>query len=223
LRRILLAKKGCGKVQAPPSVQIEGFPVISPHERILIMLKTTVLVLILVPIVILVPLLLSRRPRAIPAVGGRAPEFALFSQHGELNALRNYRGRWVVLYFYPRDQTPGCTLEAHNFQLDQAQYGARRAVVLGVSVDSVASHKKFCEKEGLNFKLLADSSGAVSRAYGSLNNFGVVKFSARHTFLIDPEGKIAKAYTKVDPERHSEQVLSDLNALQSTAGTGSGN
>jgi peroxiredoxin Q/BCP len=128
--------------------------------------------------------------------------------------LKDYRGKWVVLYFYPKDETPGCTREAHNFQRDQAHYAQNHAVVLGVSVDSVDSHKKFCAKEGLNFKLLADTSGEVTKEYGSLTNMGVVKFAARHTFVIDPAGKIARVYTKVDPVRHSDEVLAALDQLQ---------
>lgn len=98
--------------------------------------------------------------------------------------------------------------------MDQPKYAERNAVVLGVSLDSVESHKKFCTKEGLNFKLLADTDHKVTDAYGSLTNFGVVKFAARHTFLIDPSGKIAKVYTDVDPAKHSEQVLAELDQLQ---------
>jgi peroxiredoxin Q/BCP len=102
--------------------------------------------------------------------------------------------------------------------VDQPKYVERNAVVLGVSLDSVESHKKFCTKEGLNFKLLADTEHKVSKAYGSLNNFGVVKFAARHTFVIDPAGKIAKVYTSVDPAKHSAQVLAQLDQVQK-AGT----
>jgi peroxiredoxin Q/BCP len=138
----------------------------------------------------------------------------LASQEGAAVSLKDYRGSWVVLYFYPKDQTPGCTREAHNFQLDQSRYAERHAVVLGVSVDSVDSHKKFCAKEGLNFKLLADRDGRVSKAYGSLTNLWVVKFAARHSFLIDPDGKIAKAYTSVDPAGHSAEVLAALDQLR---------
>ena len=122
-----------------------------------------------------------------------------------------------MLYFYPKDETPGCTREAHNFQRDQAQYAQNHAVVLGVSVDSVDSHKKFGAKEGLNFKLLADTSGQVTKEYGSLTNMGVVKFAARHTFVIDPAGKIARVYTHVDPVRHSDEVLAALDQLQKRA------
>lgn len=176
------------------------------------MLRVSLLLLIVIVAVLLVPRLLSRS--ATPAEGSGAPDFTLLSQEGASVSLKDYRGKWVVLYFYPKDLTPGCTREAHNFQMDQLKYAERNAVVLGVSVDNVDSHKKFCNKEGLNFKLLADTDHKVSDSYGSLNNFGLVKFSARHTFLIDPEGKIAKAYTSVDPSRHSQEVLAELDLLQ---------
>ncbi len=133
--------------------------------------------------------------------------------------MKDFRGSWVVLYFYPKDQTPGCTREAHNFQADHAKYAARHAVILGVSVDSVDSHKKFCSKEGLNFKLLADSDGKVSQAYGSLMNLLVTKVAKRNTFLIDPTGRIARTYLSVDPDRHSEDVLKGLDELQKPAAT----
>lgn len=176
------------------------------------MLRIVLLVVVLAALVLLVPRLFSRS--AVPALGSNAPDFTLPSQDGSPVSLKDYRGKWVVLYFYPKDQTPGCTREAHNFQADQPKYAALDAVVLGVSVDSVESHKKFCAKDGLNFKLLADTKHKVSDAYGSLTNFGVVKFAARHTFLIDPSGKIAKAYTNVDPAKHSSEVLAELNQLQ---------
>ena len=149
-----------------------------------------------------------------PAVGSVAPEFTLPSQEGTPVSLKDYRGKWVVLYFYPKDFTSGCTIEAHNFQRDQPQYQQKGAVVLGVSVDSADSHKKFCTKEGLNFRLLADSDHKVSSAYGSLTNLGLVKFASRHTFIIDPEGKIAKSYTDVNPNQHSAEVLAALTELQ---------
>src|ERR1700722_10754123 len=176
------------------------------------MLKIVLLLLVVIGMVLLVPRLLSSG--TLPAVGSAAPDFTLPPQEGSTASLKDYRGKWVVLYFYPKDQTPGCTREAHNFQVDQAKYAERHAIVLGVSVDSAESHKKFCAKEGLNFKLLADTSGKVSKAYGSLTNLGVVKFAARHTFLIDPAWKVAKAYTSVDPVRHSEEVLAALDQLQ---------
>ena len=183
------------------------------------MLRITLLVLIVVIIIFLLPRLISGSRAAAPVAGSSAPDFTLPSQEGTPVSLRDYRGNWVVLYFYPKDQTPGCTREAHNFQVDQQKYAERHAMILGVSVDSVDSHKKFCAKEGLNFKLLADSDGKVSDAYGSLTNFGVVKFAARHTFLIDPNGKIAKAYTSVDPARHSEEVLAALDRMQKPSST----
>lgn len=178
------------------------------------MLRVTLIVIVLGIISILLPRLISESRAAVPSPGSAAPNFTLPSQQGALVSLKDYRGNWIVLYFYPKDQTPGCTLEAHNFQVDQSKYAARNAVVLGVSADSVDSHKKFCAKEGLNFKLLADSDGKVSQAYGSLKNLGVVKFAARHTFLIDPTGKIAKSYTSVDPVHHSAEVLAALDQLQ---------
>jgi len=177
------------------------------------MLRITLLVLIVVLVIFLVPRLFSGSRVATPTAGSAAPDFTLASQEGTVS-LKDYRGSWVVLYFYPKDQTPGCTREAHNFQIDQSRYAERHAVVLGVSVDSVDSHRKFCAKEGLNFKLLADSDGKTSKEYGSLTNLGVVKFAARHTFLIDPAGKVAKVYTSVDPVRHSEEVLAALDQLQ---------
>jgi thioredoxin-dependent peroxiredoxin len=179
------------------------------------MLRIVLLAIMIIVAVLLVPRLLSRS--ATPTEGSSAPDFTLPSQEGPLVSLKDYRGRWVVLYFYPKDDTPGCSREAHNFQVDQPKYAERNTVVLGVSVDSVDSHKKFCAKEGLNFKLLADTEHKVSQAYGSLVNLGLIKFSARHTFLIGPSGKVAKAYTSVDPLRHSPEILAELDALQKNA------
>jgi thioredoxin-dependent peroxiredoxin len=176
------------------------------------MLRIVLLLAVVLVLIVLVPRLLSHS--AAPPEGSSAPEFTLPSQDASSVSLKDYRGKWVVLYFYPKDQTPGCSREAHNFQVDQPKYADRNAVVLGVSLDSVDSHKKFCTKEGLNFKLLADTDHKVTDSYGSLTNLGVVKFAARHTFLIDPTGKIAKAYTSVDPLKHSAEVLTELDALQ---------
>ena len=176
------------------------------------MIRILLSLLAVLIIILLVPRLLSRS--AAPSEGSVAPDFTLTSQEGSSVSLSQYRGDWVVLYFYPKDQTPGCTREAHNFQADQRKYAERNAVVLGVSLDSADSHKKFCAKEGLNFKLLADTQHKVTSQYGSLTNLGVVKFAARHTFIIDPHGRIAKAYMSVDPARHSEEVLAALAQLQ---------
>jgi peroxiredoxin Q/BCP len=149
-----------------------------------------------------------------PAVGTMAPDFTLNSQEGTPISLSQYRGKWVVLYFYPKDMTTGCTIEAHNFQRDQAKYDAANAVVLGVSVQDVKSHQQFCTKDGLTFKLLADPDDKVTEEYGSLKNYGVAKLAARHTFLIDPQGKIVKEWMDVDPNNHSEEVLAELASVK---------
>ncbi|MGC1648152.1 MAG: peroxiredoxin [Candidatus Sulfotelmatobacter sp.] len=130
-------------------------------------------------------------------------------------SLDQFKGKWVVLYFYPKDFTSGCTIEAHNFQRDIDKYTQKNAVILGVSVDDVDSHKSFCTKEGLNFKLLADSNHAVVQQYGSIMEYNGVTLAARNTFLIDPTGTIRKVYLKVNPQGHSEEVLADLQQLQS--------
>jgi thioredoxin-dependent peroxiredoxin len=159
------------------------------------------------------------RPAPGPVAGNTAPDFTLSSQDRSQISLKDYRGKWVVLYFYPRDFTSGCTVEAHNFQRDQSQYAKRNAIVLGVSVDSPESHKRFCAQEGLNFKLLADTGGQVSKRYGSLLNFGVTRIAARHTFLITPEGKIERAYSNVNPNTHSQELLAALDQLQAAPET----
>jgi peroxiredoxin Q/BCP len=152
--------------------------------------------------------------KSLPALGTAAPEFSLSSQDGNQVSLKEFRGKWVVLYFYPKDFTAGCTVEAHNFQRDQGEYARRNAVILGVSLDSAESHKNFCAKEGLNFKLLADTQHQVSKQYGSLMNFGVAQISARNTFLIDPQGNIARAFSSVNPSRHSAEMLSAIDELE---------
>lgn len=149
-----------------------------------------------------------------PPVGAAAPDFTLNSQEGKPVNLHDFRGKWVVLYFYPKDFTSGCTEEAHNFQRDLAQYEQKNAVILGVSVDSTESHEKFCAKEGLNFKLLADTDHKVSEEYGSVLNLALKKLSARHTFLLNPEGIIVKEYLDVDTAKHSQEVLAALTELQ---------
>ncbi len=156
----------------------------------------------------------SARAAEPPAAGSPAPAFTLTSNEGQPVKLADYRGKWVVLYFYPKDFTSGCTLEAHNFERDLKKYEALGAVILGVSVDSAASHKDFCTKEGLSFKLLSDPEGKVSGEYGSLTNYGVTTLSARNTFLIDPEGKVAKVFLSVKPAPHSDEVLAALGALE---------
>ena len=149
-----------------------------------------------------------------PVVGSNAPEFTLTTNEGNQAALKDFHGKWVVLYFYPKDFTGGCTLEAHNFQTDLAKYQALNAVILGVSVDTAESHKSFCAKEGLAFKLLSDTDTKVSDAYGSLMEYNGMKLSARNTFIIDPHAKIAKVFVKVSPAGHSDEVLAALAELQ---------
>jgi peroxiredoxin Q/BCP len=150
----------------------------------------------------------------MPEVGTVAPGFNLTTNEGKQVSLGDFKGKWVVLYFYPKDFTSGCTLEAHNFQRDLARYEAANAVILGVSVDTAESHKDFCAKEGLNFKLLSDSDGKVSDQYGSTMEYNGAKLSARNTFIIDPHGKIAKVFEKVKPAGHSDEVLAALASLQ---------
>ncbi|HEY1251624.1 MAG TPA: peroxiredoxin [Thermoanaerobaculia bacterium] len=150
---------------------------------------------------------------ATPSVGAPAPSFSLTSDEGKPTKLEDFRGKWVVLYFYPKDFTSGCTLEAHNFQEDLAKYTAANAVILGVSVDTADSHKSFCAKEHLNFRLLSDPDANVSKTYGSVMDYEGKTYSARNTFLIDPQGKIAKVYTGVKPATHSAEVLEALASL----------
>lgn len=150
----------------------------------------------------------------MPAVGSAAPAFNLTSNEGKSVNLGDFKGKWVVLYFYPKDFTSGCTLQARNFQRDLAKYEAANAVILGVSVDTAESHKEFCAKEGLNFKLLSDTDAKVSGEYGSIMEYQGAKLSARNTFIIDPQGKIAKVFPKVKVAAHSEEVLAALAELQ---------
>jgi len=150
----------------------------------------------------------------LPELGKPAPSFALNSQDGVEVKLSDFRGKWVVLYFYPKDFTSGCTLQARNFQNDLAGYEKLNAVILGVSVDSASSHKEFCAKEGLRFKLLADTDKKVSALYGSLGQYGGNPVSLRNTFIIDPAGKLVKIFEAVKPAGHSKDVLASIEQLQ---------
>jgi peroxiredoxin Q/BCP len=153
----------------------------------------------------------------VPAEGTKAPSFTLKSQEGKVVSLKDFAGKWVVLYFYPKDMTPGCTIEAHNFQRDQPEFDKKNAVIVGVSLDSVDSHVQFCTKENLTFKLLSDPEHVVVEKYGSLGAFGTMKVANRNTFLIDPKGVIRKVYLKVDPNPHSKEVLAELDELQKSS------
>jgi peroxiredoxin Q/BCP len=152
--------------------------------------------------------------QVLPSVGQVAPTFTLPSQDGSQISLESFRGKWVVLYFYPKDMTPGCTIEAHNFQRDAARFDAANAVILGVSLDTPDKHKEFCTKEGLSFRLLADPDHKVVDQYGSLGSFAGFKIANRNTFLIDPAGKIVQVWTKVEVQHHSEDVLAAIAALK---------
>jgi peroxiredoxin Q/BCP len=152
-----------------------------------------------------------------PALGSSAPDFTLNSQDGKPVSLHDYKGKWVVLYFYPKDMTSGCTIEAHNFQRDLAKYEAKNAVILGVSMQNEKSHQEFCAKESLTFKLLADTKSDVSEKYDSVMNLGVAKLSSRHTFLIDPNGVVRKVWTSVDVKTHSDDVLAAIDQLSKSS------
>ena len=148
--------------------------------------------------------------------GQIAPDFNLVDQNGENHSLADYRGRWVILYFYPKDDTPGCTKEACAFRDEYKAITAKNSQVLGVSVDDQSSHKEFSEKYSLPFPLLVDADGAVAKQYGSLTSLGIIKFAKRHTFIIDPDGNIVVIYRDVDPNNHSQEILADLESLQAS-------
>jgi peroxiredoxin Q/BCP len=147
----------------------------------------------------------------LPPLNQTAPAFSLPTNTGDGTvSLSDYQGKWVVLYFYPKDFTPGCTLEAKRFQQDLTKYLDRNTQVIGISADSVDSHAEFCDSEGLKFPLLADTDGSVSKAYGSWISF----VSMRHSFIIDPEGTLRAIFTDVRPAIHSTEVLAKLDELQ---------
>jgi thioredoxin-dependent peroxiredoxin len=152
-------------------------------------------------------------PSSKVRVGQRAPDFALPDANGHMHRLADWQGKWLILYFYPKDDTPGCTREACHFRDDSAQFKALGASVVGVSVDSVSSHADFASKHQLPFPLLADSAGTVAAAYGALFNLFVFQAAKRMTFLIDPQGNVAQMYSSVDPDIHSQQLLADLKRL----------
>ena len=155
-----------------------------------------------------------------PGIGAQAPEFRLTDQYGKPHSLADYRGRWLVLYFYPKDDTPGCTTEACAFRDDIRRLRQMHVALLGISLDSVASHRKFAEKYGLPFPLLADTGGEVSKAYGALWSLGPIRFARRHSFIIDPQGRVARVYRSVEAGQHSEEVIRDLTALGAADGAG---
>ena len=147
-------------------------------------------------------------------VGDKAPNFILNDQNNQAHQLSDYEGRWVILYFYPKDDTPGCTTQACDFRDAVKRIIASRSVVFGLSLDSVESHKRFSDKNNLPFSLLSDEEGVAAKSYNSLNNFMGYKSAKRNTFIIDPEGFLSKIYLSVDPKTHSQMVLNDLSLLQ---------
>ncbi len=148
-----------------------------------------------------------------PLVGTSAPPFKLQDQAGDWHTLEDYRDQWLALYFYPKDDTPGCTIEACNFRDNIYAFKAIGAAVVGISVDDVASHKKFSAKYKLPFTILADEDGTTAKAYGVLRDFKLMKLASRQSFLINPAGEIVKHYDDVDPEEHTDQVLADLKGF----------
>ena len=181
-------------------------------------MKTSAVIVGVVALLVVVGFVLQRSFAAdnapMPEVGQTAPNFTLPNQEDHRVSLDGYRGKWVVLYFYPKDMTTGCTIEAHNFQRDLDKYKALDAAILGVSVDTVDSHQQFCTKDSLHFTLLADPDKKVVEEYGSLGNFGPMQIARRNTFLINPEGKIVKVWTKVNPSVHSEEVLAAVTSMR---------
>ncbi len=161
-------------------------------------------------------LLLSRMARegASPKAGETAPDFDLSDQNGARHALGQFAGKWLVLYFYPKDDTPGCTREACRFRDDLRVLADLGAEVAGISVDDRDSHAAFAQKYRLPFTLLADRTGEVAARYGALMDVGVLRFARRCTFLIDPQGKVAKVYVKVETSKHSQEVIEDLKVLK---------
>jgi len=149
-------------------------------------------------------------------VGDDAPTFTLNDAHGKTHALSDYHGQYLVLYFYPKNDTPGCTKEACHFRDDMTQLEKLGAKVVGISVDDSQSHKQFAEKYNLPFTLLADTDGVVAARYGALTNLLLFKIAKRHTFLINPQGKISKIHTTVDVSNHSQQIIDDLKQLQAS-------
>jgi peroxiredoxin Q/BCP len=169
-------------------------------------------------LIVFAALFVARAARSgeLPAVGKPAPDFNLPDQNGKQHTLEEYRGKWLVLYFYPKDDTPGCTQEACAFRDDLNQIAALGAQVVGVSVDDTSSHAEFARKYHLPFPLLADKTTETAERYGALMNLWLIKFARRYTFLIDPQGNVNKVYLSVETSRHSKQIIDDLQKI--TAG-----
>jgi peroxiredoxin Q/BCP len=150
-----------------------------------------------------------------PGIGDPAPDFELRDQDGEIRSIEDYRGKWVALYFYPKDGTPGCTTEACEFRDNIFAFRDRNCHILGVSLDDEESHREFSEEHGLPFPLLADTDGSTADAYGVKSRMLGFTVARRQTFLIDPKGNVARHYEDVDPDSHSREIIADLDELQS--------
>jgi peroxiredoxin Q/BCP len=168
-------------------------------------------------LIVFAALFVARAARAgeLPEVGKPAPDFNLPDQNGRLHTLNDFRGKWLVLYFYPKDDTPGCTQEACAFRDDLHQIVELGAQVVGVSVDDTSSHAEFAKKYNLPFPLLADKTTETASRYGALMNLIFMKVARRYTFLIDPQGNVGKVYLSVETSRHSKQIIDDLKILTS--------
>lgn len=166
-------------------------------------------------LVVFASLLVARAARAgeLPEAGKAAPDFNLPDQHGKRHTLQDFRGKWLVLYFYPKDDTPGCTQEACAFRDDLSELSSMGAAVVGISVDDGESHARFAKKYHLPFPLLADHSTETAARYGALMNLGFMKVARRYTFLINPQGVLVKVYLSVETSRHSGQIIADLQQL----------
>jgi thioredoxin-dependent peroxiredoxin len=174
----------------------------------------------LLPLLLLISIFSTPVIAADPTLGSMAPAFKLQDQNGEWHSLSEYNGKWLTLYFYPKDQTPGCTTEACEFRDNIFAFNDANAVIVGISIDTVESHKKFEAKHSLPFTLLADPSKETAKAYGVLKKFmGMMEMADRQTFLIDPSGRITKIYRDVDPKKHSAEVLADIKNLQKKSGS----
>ena len=172
------------------------------------------LVAVVLGLVVLLWRITAAAKANLPKVGDIAPEFDLPDQNGAPRSSGEFRGRWLVLYFYPKDDTPGCTEQAAHFRDTMSEIEALGAAVCGVSVDDSASHAAFARKHNLPFALLADARGGVAARYGSLVNLGVFRFARRNTFLVDPQGRIARMYLGVNPARNAGDVMNDLRQLK---------
>ena len=157
--------------------------------------------------------LVESKTYAAPNVGSVAPDFSLQDQNGKMHSLKDYKGKWLVMYFYPKDRTSGCTIEAGEFRDNQSKLAERNATVVGISLDDVASHLDFANTLKLNFDLLADDNKKTAKSYQVLTDLGLIAYTKRETFIIDPQGTIAHHFKDVDPKTHAKMVLSKLDNL----------